>query len=180
MLQEIGEDGFEEMPIFGADSKKPLQPEIGAFEFVNIERGEITLAGGGNIEAEAMLGARLKQLREFVAEELFDFAFAEFGLVRAEFAELLTDLISFEMDAFDFVIEAAALNGGPFNDGGRGCTEGIAHVRLLKDFLGTGAGAALGDELFGIERGIAGAVDDIDEAEFDSVGEGDAEIQIPG
>jgi hypothetical protein len=53
IFQEIEEDGFEEVPIFGSDGKKASEPEIGAFGFVNVEAGEIALAGGGNVEAEA-------------------------------------------------------------------------------------------------------------------------------
>ena len=39
---------------------------------------------------------------------------------------------------------------------------------------------AIGNELFGGEVRIFGAVDDVEEAEFDGVGHGDAEVQIPG
>ena len=180
VLKEIKKDGFEEVPIFGPNRKKGPQPQIGAFEFVNVKRGEVTLAGRCDIETKAMFGARLKKMREFISEELFDFGFASLGPVWAEFAELLADLIRFEVDALDFVIEAAALDGGPFHNGGGGSTEGITHVGLLKDFFGASATAALGDEFFGLERSVLGAVDDIDEAVFDGVGKRDAEVQIPG
>src|SRR5258706_11152820 len=150
-LKEIEQDGFEEVPILGPNRKKGPQPELGPFEFVNVESCEVTLAGGGDIEPETMFATRLKELREFVAEELFDFGFASLGPVWAELAELLADLVGFEVDAFDFVIEAAAFDGGPFHDGGRGSTEGITHVGLLEDFLGAGATAALSDEFFGLE-----------------------------
>ena len=54
---------------------------------------------------------------------------------RAELAEVFQDLIGFEMDAFDLVIEAATLNSGPLDDGGGGGAEGVAHVRLLINFF---------------------------------------------
>ena len=50
---------------------------------------------------------------------------------------------------------------------------------MLIDFFGTGTRLAIGDELFGGEVRIFGAIDDIEEAEFDGVGHCDAEIQIP-
>ena len=100
-------------------------------------------------------------------------------VTRAELAEEAEYLVGFEVNAFDLVIVAATLDGGPVNDRGRGGTERIAHVGLLIDFLGTGTGLAIGDELFGGEVRIFGAVDDVEEAEFDSVGHGDAEVEIP-
>ena len=38
---------------------------------------------------------------------------------------------------------------------------------------------AIGNELFGGELRVFGAVDDVEEAEFDGVGHGDAEVEIP-
>ena len=105
--------------------------------------------------------------------------FASVLPVGAEFAELLADLVGFKMNALDFVIEAAALDGGPLNDGGRGSTERIAHVRLLKDFFRAGPGAAVGEELFRGKVFALGPVNHVEETEFDGIGEGDAEIQIP-
>ena len=102
------------------------------------------------------------------------------GLITgAALAEEAEDLIGFEVDAFDLVIVTATLDGGPVHDGGRGCAKRIAHVRLLIDFFGTGTRLAIANELFGGEVRIFGAIDDIEEAEFDGVGHGDAEIQIP-
>jgi len=37
--KEIGEDSFEKVPIFGSNGEQGAEPEIGAFEFVNIESG---------------------------------------------------------------------------------------------------------------------------------------------
>ena len=54
VAQESEEDGFDEVPIFGATGEEPGQPEIGAFDFVNVERGEITQARGGDVEAQTI------------------------------------------------------------------------------------------------------------------------------
>ena len=97
---------------------------------------------------------------------------------RVERAELLQDAVFFEVDAFDLVIVAAAFDGAPIHDG-RAAGNGVAHVRLLEDLFETGTGAAIGDELIGSEIGIASAIDDLDETEFDGVGDGDLEVQIP-
>ena len=100
--------------------------------------------------------------------------------VGAEFAELLADLVGFEMDALDLVVEAAALDRGPLNDGGRGGTQRIAHVGLLKDFFRAGTGTAVGEELFRGKVLALGPVNHVEEAEFDGVGESDAVVEIPG
>ena len=39
---------------------------------------------------------------------------------------------------------------------------------------------AIGNELLGGEVRVFGAVDDVEEAEFDGVRHGDAEVEIPG
>ena len=97
-----------------------------------------------------------------------------------EFAEAAKDIVGFEVEAFDFVVGAAAFDGGPFDDGGGGSAERIAHVGLLEDFFGAGTGAGATDEFFGVEAGALDAVDDVEEAEFEGVGEGDAEVEVPG
>ena len=109
----------------------------------------------------------------------------DFGLavglgIGVELTKEADDLIGFEMDAFDRVILTATFDGGPFDDAGGSGAEGIAHVRLLKDFVGAGAGAAGVKELSGSEEFVLRAVDDVEETEIDGVGESDAEIQIPG
>ena len=53
VAQEIEENGFDEVPIFGAAGKKGAEPEFVAFGFVDVDGGEIALAGSGNIETEA-------------------------------------------------------------------------------------------------------------------------------
>ena len=113
-------------------------------------------------------------------EEVVDFFFAIVLGAWIEFAEELEDLIGFEVDAFEFVIGAAAFDGGPFDDVAGGRAKGIAHIGLLEDFFVAGASTAIGDELFGGDVSTAGTVDGIDEAEVDGVEEGDAEVEVPG
>ena len=97
-----------------------------------------------------------------------------------EFAEALPDLVGFEVEAIDFVVGAATLNGGPFDDTVGGGAEGVAHVSLLENLFVAGASAAIGEELVSRDPGAAGAVDGFDEAHSDRVGEGDAEVDVPG
>ncbi len=97
-----------------------------------------------------------------------------------ELAEALADVVGFEVDAVDLVIGATTFDGGPFDDVAGGSAHGIAKVGLLVDFLGAGAGAAVGEELGGGEVGALAAVNDVEEAEFDGVGHGDAEVEVPG
>jgi hypothetical protein len=52
-----------------------------------------------------------------------DFEFAVGLGVGVELAEEAEDLIGFEVDAFDLVVLAATLDGGPFDDVGGGGTE---------------------------------------------------------
>src|SRR3954466_11709850 len=47
--EQIEEGGLEEIPILGAAGEKAAEPEITAFDFINIDDGEITLATGGDI-----------------------------------------------------------------------------------------------------------------------------------
>ena len=105
-----------------------------------------------------------------------------FALVLAggvEFAEALADVEVFEVDAFDGVISAAAFDSGPFDDGGGGSAQGFAQVGLLEDFLGAGTGPGVGDEFFRGEVGTLHPVDDVEEPEFDGIGQGDAEVEVP-
>ena len=89
------------------------------------------------------------------------------------------DLVVVEVEAGYLIVVAAAFDGGPIYDGVGG-GRGVAEVGLFEDFGEAGAGAAVGEELAGLEVGAFGAVDDVEEAEFEGVGHGDAEIQIPG
>src|SRR6266446_751772 len=55
MLEEIEEDGFEKVPVFGTDSEERAEPKFCALGFVDIESSEISFARGGDIEAEASI-----------------------------------------------------------------------------------------------------------------------------
>ena len=44
MLEEIEEDGFEKVPIFGPDSEECAEPNFCAFGFLDIESSEISFA----------------------------------------------------------------------------------------------------------------------------------------
>ena len=96
-----------------------------------------------------------------------------------EFTKAAKDVVGFEVQALDGVVGAATFDGGPFDDVGGGGAERVAHVGLLEDFFGAGTGAGAIEEFIGGEAGALDAVDDVEEAEFEGVGEGDAEIQIP-
>jgi len=51
---------------------------------------------------------------------------------------------------------------------------------LFEDFLVTGAGLAIGEELGGDELYAASTIDDIHETKLDGIGHGDFEINVPG
>jgi hypothetical protein len=55
-LEEVEKDGFEKVPVFGADGEEGAKPELGTFGFVDVEGGEVAEAGGGDVEAEAERG----------------------------------------------------------------------------------------------------------------------------
>jgi len=99
--------------------------------------------------------------------------------VRDGRAELQLNLIVVEVEAVYLIIVAAAFDGGPVHDGVGG-GGGVAEVGLFEDFGEAGAGSAVGEELIGLEVGAFGAVDDVEETEFEGVGHGDSVIQIPG
>src|SRR5262245_18971971 len=52
IVEEEIQDGFEEVPIFGAGGEEGAEVEVGALRLVNVEDGEIALAGGGDVETE--------------------------------------------------------------------------------------------------------------------------------
>ena len=56
VFHELEQDGFEEVPVFGAAGEEAGEPEVVLFDFVNVDDGEIALTGGGNIKAQAVLG----------------------------------------------------------------------------------------------------------------------------
>ena len=197
--EESVEDGFEEVPVVGATGEEGAKPELGAGGFVDVDGSEIALAAGGDIEAEAVatgivngpvLGGEdlsFEGQRGFVFEESLESLKNEFGdfvftggLVEGvEFAELGLDLFVLEVEAFDLIIEAAAFDGAPINNADA-AGRGIAEVGLLVDFFEAGAGAAIGEELIGTEIEAANAIDDVEEAEFEGVGHGDAVVEVPG
>ena len=117
--------------------------------------------------------------RKLFLQEVFDFGLAGGLGVGTEFAEEAGDVGGFEVDAFDLVIGAAAFDGRPF-DNGSATGYWVAHVGLLEGLFEAGAGAAVSEELTGCEVGIASVVDEVEEAEFDGVGDGDLEVEIPG
>jgi len=45
------------VPVFGAAGEESAEPELVGFGFVNVDDGEVALAGGGDVEAEAEGGA---------------------------------------------------------------------------------------------------------------------------
>jgi hypothetical protein len=95
-----------------------------------------------------------------------------------EGAEEADNFVGFEMEAFDVVVGTAALDGGPVDDRSA-AGDWIAHVGLLKDLFEAGAGAAVSEELVGSEVGVAGAVDDVEEAQLYRIEDGHFEVEIP-
>ena len=193
LLHEVEEDGFEEVPVFGAAGEEGAEPKaLAGGHLVDVDDGEVALAGGRDVETEPEFnvvsgvlifdwgeGFAFEDFFEVVVEVVVDFGFALVFEAWIEFAEVLEDLFGFEVDAFDFIIEAATFDGGPFDDAGSGGAERITEVGLLEDFVGAGTGLAIGEELFGGELGSTGAVDDVKEAEFEGVGHGDTEVEVP-
>ncbi len=51
-MEEKEQDCFEEIPIFGTSGKESAKPEVGAFDFVDVDGGEIPLAGSGDVETQ--------------------------------------------------------------------------------------------------------------------------------
>ena len=85
----------------------------------------------------------------------------------------------FEVDAFDFVVGATTFDGGPVDDG-CAARNRVAHVGLLEDLFEACTSAAVGEELGWSKISVAGAIDDGEEAGLDGVGDGDAEVEVPG
>jgi hypothetical protein len=52
-FEEEEEDGFEEVPIFGAAGEEGAEPEIVGAGFVDVDDGEVAGAGGGNVETKS-------------------------------------------------------------------------------------------------------------------------------
>ena len=82
--------------------------------------------------------------------------------VGVELTEEAGDVGGFEVDAFDLVVGAAALDGGPVDDGSA-TGDGVAHVGLLEDLFEAGARTAVSEELIGGEVCVAGVIDDVEQ-----------------
>ena len=52
--EEFEKDSSEEMPVFSAAGEEAAEPEFVAFGLINIDDGEVALAAGGDVEAEAI------------------------------------------------------------------------------------------------------------------------------
>ena len=104
-----------------------------AFDFIDVNGAQVTLAAGGDIKAEAINTFGGKDLIESVEEEAPDLILAAAGGRGTEFAELVDNLSVFEVDPGDLVIAAATLDGRPFNNVVGGGAGGVAHVALLED-----------------------------------------------
>jgi hypothetical protein len=164
--EEFEEDGPQEIPIFGPAGKEAAQPKVRTFEFVNVDDGEVALAGGGNIEAEAPLAFGLEEFEKTFVDEIGDLLAAIVLVGGVELAELFEDLVLFEMDADDVVVITATLDGGPIHDVIGRIASRVAHVRLLKNFRQAGASPAISNELIGSKFGALNAVDDVQQAEL--------------
>src|SRR5438874_3645618 len=130
----------------------------------------MALTTGGNIETETIAGFLLEQLKEAFADEIGDVVVPVGFITDAELAELLDDLTVLEVNTNDLVIVAAAFDGGPFDDRIGGGAEGIAHVGLLVNFLGTGTGLAIDDEFLAGKITALSTIDNVEETEFDGIG----------
>src|SRR4051812_916568 len=117
MAQESEEDGFDEVPVFGATGKERRELKDVALEPVDIDDGEIAATRSCDIEAETVLIARTegKKAVERLDDEV---AYAGFAMVLAfgtVFGEEIEDFVLFEVNAFDFVIEHALFDGRPWD-----------------------------------------------------------------
>ena len=58
VLEEEEEDGFDEVPVFGAAGEESAEPEVVGAGFVDVKDGEVASAGSGDVEAKAEGGGR--------------------------------------------------------------------------------------------------------------------------
>jgi len=178
LAQEREENGLEELPVLGATGEKGAQPQVVAFFFIDVDRSQVALAAGGDIESQTegttfygtgRVGAvvvrrRYEERAKTGDEEVSDFGLTIDEAIGVDLTKFFQDLVMFQVEADDVVIAATALDDGPIHNVVGGGTEGIAHVGLLEDFLLAGAGAAVGDELRASEGGALDAVDNVEEA----------------
>ena len=55
VLEKEEENGFEEMPIFGAAGKESAQGELISFGFIDVNHRQVALAAGCDVEAQSVL-----------------------------------------------------------------------------------------------------------------------------
>src|SRR5262249_50228421 len=72
-------------------------PEVVIFDFVNVDSGEIAVAAGGDIEAEAIFGFGFEEFAEVIVDEVFDVGTAAELVFGVELAELFLDLVVFKV-----------------------------------------------------------------------------------
>src|SRR5258707_15716872 len=92
VLEEVEQDALEEIPIFGAGGEQGAQPEVRPFDFVDVKRGQVAFAAGGNVKAQAVRAAGSEEVREVLVEEGLNFGCAHVIAGRVKSAELLRDL----------------------------------------------------------------------------------------
>jgi len=56
VVEEVKEDGSDEVPVFGATGEECAEPEVVGAGFVDVKGCEVAGAGGGNIKSQAELG----------------------------------------------------------------------------------------------------------------------------
>src|SRR5438132_9096275 len=79
---------------------------------VDANDGEVALATGGDIKAEAVTGLLIsEEFGEAAAKGVGDELLAIPPAIRGELAELSADLVCFQVEALDRVIHAALLDG---------------------------------------------------------------------
>src|SRR5205085_3037330 len=133
---------------------------------IDIDDGQISAAGCGDVKAEPMTIPGGEELGECLVNEIGDFPFpGELGF-RAVFAEEFVYVFFFEVEALDFVFEAAAIDLSEFDDA-FGAAHGVAHVFLFEHFGETGALLAILKELLARETSAADLVDLLNETGLD-------------
>ncbi len=57
VLEEIKQDGFEEVPVLRANGEQRAQPQLRPLDFIDVKDRQVPLAAGGNVKAQTMLRA---------------------------------------------------------------------------------------------------------------------------
>src|SRR5258706_9799477 len=113
------ENGFDEVPVLSAAGKEGDEVSRSTRrteEAIDVNDGEVAAARGGDIEAETVTASGSEEFGEGLGDDAFNLAFAGELVFGTEFAEEFDDLAFFEMEAFDLVINAAPLDGGPIHN----------------------------------------------------------------